>query len=55
MFEVLLSKRDTSLHIKCLPHHVTELSQLQMRTRFHAHHHHSVTADIDVVNCIILD
>jgi len=49
MFEVHLNKRDTSLHMKCLPHHVTELRQLQIRTGFHAHHHHSVTAAIDVM------
>ena len=49
MFEVCLSKRDTSLHMKCSPHHVTELSQLQIRTCFHAHHHQSVTAAIDVM------
>jgi len=49
MFEVHLSKRDTSLYKKYLPHHVTELSQLQVRTCFHAHHHHSVIAATDVM------
>jgi len=38
-----------SLHMKCLPHQVPELSHLQIRTCFHAHHHHSVTAAIDVM------